>query len=104
MSVDPEPSPAVRHAMELMRAGRHEVADAAAAIVASMLDPDMVVSLWPVARFGQSERNAFGVLMLHFVAGGFTPAEQQLLDFEVAAHRQRRCPSIQFSTPTGQVR
>jgi hypothetical protein len=104
MTGDTELSPAVRYAVELMSDGRNDVADAAAAIVASMADPDMVATLWPVARFGQRERHAFGVLLLHFVAGGFTPAEQRVLDFEVAAHRQRRLPSTQFPLLNGQVR
>lgn len=97
-------SPAVRDAASLMRDERTDVADTAAAVIASMCDPDMVSSLWPVARLGQRERQAFGVLFLHFVAGGFTADERQLLEFEVKAHRQRRCPSIQFPSPSGQVR
>lgn len=104
MTSDSDLSPAARHAVELMRDQRSDVADAAAAIVASMSDPGLVASLWPVARFGQRERHAFGVLLLHFVAGGFTPAERRILDFEVIAHRQRRCPSVQFPSPSGQVR
>jgi hypothetical protein len=97
-------SPAVRDAASLMRDGRTDVADTAAAIVASMADPDMVASLWPVARFGQRERHAFGVLFLQFVAGGFTADEQKFLNFEVAQHQLRRTPSAPFQPPRGQVR
>jgi len=97
-------SPAVHDAASLMRDPRTDVADTAAAIIASMADPDMVASLWPVARFGQRERHAFGVLFLHFVAGGFTADEQQFLNFEVAQHRLRRTPSAPFAPPHGQVR
>lgn len=104
MTIDSELSAAARCAVELMRDSRSDVADTAAAIVASMLDPDMIAGLWPVARCGQRERHAFGVLLLHFVGGGFTHAERQLLEFEVMAHRQRRCPSIPFPSPSGQVR
>lgn len=104
MSIAPDLSPAVLGAAEMMRDQRTDVADTAAAIVASMGDPDMVSSLWPVARFGQRERQAFGVLFLHFVAGGFTADEQQFLNFEVAEHRRRRCPSAPFPPLRGQVR
>lgn len=97
-------STAVRDAASLMRDDRTDVADTAAAIIASMCHPDMVSSLWPVARLGQRERQAFGVLFLHFVAGGFTADEQQFLNFEVAQHRLRRSPSAPFAPPRGQVR
>lgn len=97
-------SPAVRDAASLMQDERTDVADTAAAIVASMADPDMVASLWPVARFGQRERHTFGLLFLHFVAGGLTADEQQFLDFEVAEHRRRRSPNAPFPPPRGQVR
>lgn len=104
MSSDALLSPAVQHAVELMRDERTDVADTAAAVVASMSDADMVASLWPVARFGQTERQAFGVLFLHYVAGGFTPAERQFLDFEVAEHRRRRSLPARFPPICGQVR
>lgn len=97
-------SPAVRDAASLMRDDRTDVADTAAAIIASMCHPDMVSSLWPVARLGQHERQAFGVLLLHFVAGGFTAEEQKFLNFEVAQHRLRRTPSAPFPPPRRQVR
>jgi hypothetical protein len=97
-------SPAVHDAASLMRDERIDVADTAAAIIASMCHPDMVSSLWPLARLGQRERQAFGVLFLHFVAGGFTAAEQRFLNFEVAQHRLRRTPSAPFAPPQGQVR
>lgn len=97
-------STAVRDAASLMRDERIDVADTAAAIIASMCHPDMVSSLWPVARFGQRERYTFGVLFLHFVAGGFTADEQQFMNFEVAQHRLRRTPSAPFPPPRGQVR
>jgi hypothetical protein len=97
-------SPAVRDAASLMQDERTDVADTAAAIVASMCDPDMVANLWPVARFEQRARTVFGVLFLHFVAGGFTADEQRFLNFEVAEHRRRRSPSAPFPPPRGQVR
>lgn len=97
-------SQAVRDAANLMHDERSEVADTAAAIAASMADPDMVASLWPVARFGQRERHTFGVLFLHFVSGGLTADEQHFLNFEVAQHRLRRTPSAPFPPPRGQVR
>lgn len=97
-------SPAVRDAASLMQDERADVADTAAAIVASMCDPDMVASLWPVARFGQCERHVFGVLFLHFVGGGFTTDELRFLNFEVAQHRLRRTPSAPFAPLRGQVR
>lgn len=91
MSDAPGLSSAVIGAAELMRDQRNEVADTTAAIIASMCDPDMVSSLWPVARLGQHERLAFGVLLLHFVGGGFTAIRHhRQLSFDFA----RLWPSI----------